>query len=86
MRLLSENSGTDEQAEKEAIAVAVRDLAEDFRDAILDYQVSTDTEKRPPDSLLMRLIVLAAESNLQPKLYLDCESQVPFFQKTSDVD
>jgi len=48
--------------------VAVSNLADDFRDAILDYQVSTDVEKRTPDSLLTRLVVLAAEGNLQPKL------------------
>ncbi|KAF9644340.1 hypothetical protein BDM02DRAFT_991052 [Thelephora ganbajun] len=40
LRLLTERSGTDQHAGKEIDAIAVSDLADDLRDAILDYQFS----------------------------------------------
>jgi hypothetical protein len=57
--------------------IAVSDLADNLRDAILEYQVCTDTEKQTPDSSLTPFPVLAADGNLQARLYIDCESQGP---------
>jgi hypothetical protein len=65
---------------------AVSDLAEDLRDVVLDYQVSTGTIKPAPDGSLMRPTVLAAEGDLQPKLHIDCESQDPRFEMTLDIN
>ena len=66
---------------------AISDLAEDLRDTILDYQVSANTMTRSLDGSLTQSTVLAAESNLQPKLYIDCESQLdPCFKRAFDVD
>ena len=48
--------------------IAASDLANSLRDAILEYQVCTDTQKGMPDSSLTPLTVLAADSNLQAKL------------------
>ena len=42
LRLLSEHSGTGEDAEKEEDMTATCDLVDDLRDAIVDYQVSTN--------------------------------------------
>ena len=47
------------------------DLADGFRDAILDYLVSNDIELHILNSALTLLIALAAEGNLQSKLYID---------------
>lgn len=66
--------------------VAVSDLAEDLRDVILDYHVSIDIIKHTSGGPLTSHTVLAAEGNTQPKLHFDCESQVPRFEKISDVD
>ena len=41
------------------------DLADDLRDAIVEYQVSINIEKHMQDDLLMRFTGRAAESNLQ---------------------
>jgi len=41
LRFLSEQSGTAEHAEKEGDRIAVCDLADDLRDVIVEYQVST---------------------------------------------
>ena len=65
---------------------AVSDLAEDLRDVILDYQVSSDIITRTLGGSLTQFVVLAAESNIQPKLYTDCESHVPCFEEIFDVD
>jgi hypothetical protein len=54
--------------------IAVCDLADDFRDAILDYLVSNDIEICMMYSTLMRLIALAAEGDLQSKLYIGRKS------------
>ena len=54
--------------------IAVCDLADDFRDTILDYLVSNDIKIRMLDSALTWLIALAAEGNLQSKLYIDRKS------------
>jgi hypothetical protein len=47
---------------------AVSDLADSLRDAIVEYQVCTDTEKRTPGSFLTPFTVLTADGNLQAKL------------------
>ena len=57
---------------------AVCDLADDFRDAILDYLVSNGVTARALGSLLMQLTVLTAEGNLHPKLYINRKSQDPY--------
>ena len=62
--------------------IVVCDLADDFRDAILDYLVSNNLELRTPANSLMRLIALAAECNLQPELHIDRKSQDPYFERT----
>ena len=43
MQILSEHSGTAEHAE-EGDRIAVCDLADDLRDVIVEYQVSTNIE------------------------------------------
>jgi len=58
--------------------IAVCDLADDFRDAILDYLVSDDVDVCTLGSLLMRLTVLTAEGNLHSKLYINRKSQKPY--------
>jgi hypothetical protein len=45
----------------------VSNLADDLRDAIIEYQVRTDTEKLAPDNSFMPFIVLGAEGNLRAK-------------------
>ena len=42
LQLLSKRSDTGEDAEKEGNMIAACDLADDLRDAIVEYQVSTD--------------------------------------------
>jgi len=44
LQLLPEPPGTDEDAEKEGDMTVVSDLADDLRDAIVEYQVSADTQ------------------------------------------
>ena len=46
----------------------VCDLADDLRDAIVEYQVGIDTKQRTRDGSLMHLIGHAAEGNLQVEL------------------
>ena len=43
LRSISERAGTTEQAEKEGDLTATCDLADDLRDIMVEYQVSTDT-------------------------------------------
>ena len=47
----------------------VCDLADDLRDAIVEYQVGIDIEQRTRDGSFMDLIGHAAEGNLQVELY-----------------
>jgi hypothetical protein len=49
--------------ENEGDMIAVSGLADDLRDAIVEYQVCTDTEKWMSDGSLMLFIVLAAVGN-----------------------
>ena len=60
--------------EKEGDMIAVCDLADDLRDAIVEYQVGIIIEKHTLDSALTRLTVLAAEGDLRAELQIDCES------------
>jgi hypothetical protein len=48
--------------------VAVSGLADSLRDAIVEYQVGTNTRMRMPGSSLTSLTVLAADDNLQARL------------------
>ena len=45
--------------------IAVCDLADDLRDAIVEYQVSIDIEQHTEGGLLMHFIGRSAERNLQ---------------------
>ena len=45
LQLLSEHSGTAEDAEKEGDMNALCDLVDDLRDAIVEYQVSINIQK-----------------------------------------
>ena len=58
--------------------ITMCDLADDFRDAILDYLVSNNLELHTRANSLMRLIALAAECNLQPELHIDRKSRDTF--------
>jgi len=44
LQLLPEPPGTGESTEKEGDMTAISDLADDLRDAIVEYQVSADTQ------------------------------------------
>ena len=48
MQPLAERSDTAEDAEKEVVMIAVCDLADDLRDAIVEYQVRGDISKHTP--------------------------------------
>ena len=63
--------------------VAASGLADSLRDAIVEYQVGTNSQTRTPDSSLTLLTVLATDSDLQAELQIDCKSQGPGFEKTS---
>ena len=71
MELLDKQAdgGTDKGVDVAAVA----DLAEELKDVILDYQVCTHITKQTPEFSLMQPTVLAAEGDLQSKLYIDCE-------------
>jgi len=51
----------------------VCDLADDLRDTIIEYQVSTDTEKHTRNGMFILFIGRAAEGDLQAELQIDCE-------------
>ena len=68
MQLLSERCGGDEDAEKQEDMVATCDLADDVRDAIVEYQVSVHIPTHAPTGSLTQAPVLATESNVRPKL------------------
>ena len=68
MRLLSERTGADGNAEKQGDMVAICDLADDVRDAIVEYQVSVGIPTHAPSSSLIKVLVLARESNIRAKL------------------
>jgi hypothetical protein len=48
--------------------IAASDVADNLRDAIVEYQVGTNTKTRTPGSSLTSLTVLATDRNLQAKL------------------
>ena len=67
MQILSD--ATAEHTEGEGDMIAVCDLADDLRDAIIEYQVSTSVEKEAPRAgLLIRFTGRAAEIDLQAGL------------------
>ena len=68
MQLLSEPSDTAENVERERGMIAVCDLADDLRDTIVEYQVSTNPEKHMQGDLLMQFIGCTAKGNLQAEL------------------
>ena len=69
MRLLSERPATAEGVEKEGDMAAVCDLADDLRDAVVEYQVRRNIGKRAYNSSLMvRSVVRTAEGNLRAEL------------------
>ena len=69
MRLLSEPPATAEGVEKEGDVTATCDLADDLRDAIVEYQVRKNIGKRAHNnSLMVRSIVRTAEGNLRAEL------------------
>ena len=79
LQLLSESFGNADEEEGDISAVC--DLADDVRDAIVEYQVSIRTEKYARESLTRPPTVLAAERNLQAKLQIDCELRARHFER-----
>ena len=64
---------------------AVCDLADDLRDAIVEYQVGTSIWRCMQNgSLMTKLIVCGTEGDLRAELWIDCESQNPPSEKTLD--
>ena len=69
MELLSERAPTAEGVENEGDMAAVRDLADDLRDAVVEYQVRKNVGKYAHnDSHMVRSIVRATEGNLRAEL------------------
>ena len=64
---LSERSTTSGRTENEGDMTTACDLADDLRDAIVEYQVRTDSERRTLDHLPIQLSVLPAGGNLWAK-------------------
>jgi len=85
LKLPSKSSGSTEKTEKEGDTASARDLADDLRDAIFEYQVCSWIERRTLDSLIM-YIVLAAEGDLQTNEHIDCEFQDKFSKRTVNID
>ena len=62
--------------------IAACDLADDLRDAIVEYQVSADVEQRMQGgSLMTQFTVRAAGGNLRAELQIDCKSKGPRFER-----
>jgi len=53
--------------------IAACDLADDLRDAMVEYQVSANFEQRTLDSALIQVVVLTAGGNLRTELQADCK-------------
>ena len=65
MQVLSERTGTAAHVKNEEDVTIACDLADDLRDAIVEYQVSAGVPKCTFDSsLTVQFIVRAAEGNL----------------------
>jgi len=65
----SGDSGTTGQAEKGGDVTAMCDLADDLRDVIVEYQVSTNAWEWMRDgSLIMRFVARATGGNLRAEL------------------
>ena len=54
--------------EKEGVMIIVSDLAEDLRDAIVEYQVSNNGRSEKLNDSLMQFAVFSAEGDLRTKL------------------
>ena len=74
MQHLSKRSTTAEHTENEGDMIAACDLADELRDAIIEYQVRTNFQRRALYSPI-QLLVLAAGGNLWAELSTDCKSQ-----------
>ena len=74
LELLSQQAGSDEDNDKGMIMSALSSLAEDLRDVLFDYQVSTDTLTYATDGLLTNPAAVTAERDLRPELYAYRES------------
>ena len=72
--------------ENEGDMVAACDLADDLRDAIVEYQVSIGFGRHALDSSLIQIVVLAARGDLWAELQVDCKPQDPHFEKALDAD
>ena len=69
MELLFERAPTAEGVENEGDMAAVCDLADDLRDAVVEYQVRRNIGKHAHNnSHMVRAIVRATEGNLRTKL------------------
>jgi len=68
LQTLSERPDTAKYGEKEGDRIAVCDLADDLRDAIVEYQVSASIERRIQGSSPQRFTGGTAEGNLQAEL------------------
>ena len=70
LQLLSECPAGAEGVEKEGNRTAVCDLADDLRDAIVEYQVRNNTEEctRNDSLTVVRSVVFAAEGDLRAEL------------------
>ena len=64
MQPLSERSDATEHAEREADMITVCDLADDLRDAIIEYQVSVYIKKHTRAGLFIQFIGRAAKGDL----------------------
>ena len=75
LELLFQQAGSGEENDKGMNMTAISSLAEDLRDVLFDYQVSTGILTCKTDTRLTRPSVVPAKRDLQPKLYTDRESQ-----------
>jgi len=66
--------------------VAACDLADDLRDAIVEYQVSTGFERYTLDGSLTKIAVLATGGDLWAELQVDCKPEDPCLEKMLEAD
>jgi len=87
LQLLSERPGAADYVENEGDVTAACDLADDLRDAIVEYQVSTKIRRRKQSgSFKTGFLVCSAEGDLRAKLWINCESRAPHFKKAPDFN
>ena len=73
MQTLSKDSAAAGYTGDEGDMIAACDLADDLRDAIVEYQVSTDLGRRTLDGWLMQIVALPTGGNLRAELQVDRE-------------